>query len=139
MPSPWGGWVPSPWGAATPRRLSCEPSEGAALFQGGASLLRAPREQPWCEASLCLQRPWQGRQEWTRTGPGARWAVQDGACTTPCARHGLGMGLAHAGLPTKLPHRSGLASSAAGGEWLGPVLEGGAAVFVDHCTEVPHW
>lgn len=29
--------MPSPWGAATPHRLSCEPCEGAALFQGGAS------------------------------------------------------------------------------------------------------
>lgn len=32
-----GGWVSSPWGAATQHRLSCEPCEGAALCQGGAS------------------------------------------------------------------------------------------------------
>uniref|UniRef100_H0Z7R2 DNA (cytosine-5-)-methyltransferase n=1 Tax=Taeniopygia guttata TaxID=59729 RepID=H0Z7R2_TAEGU len=32
-------------------------------------------------------------------GAGARWAVQDGACTTPCARHGLRMGLAHTASP----------------------------------------
>lgn len=46
-------------------------------------------------------------------GARARRAVQDGACTTPCARHGLSVGLAHTGLPTKLQHGSELGSSAA--------------------------
>lgn len=113
-----GGWVSSPWGTATQHRLSCEPCEGGALCQGGAS----PAEGTQGTTLVCLQRPRQGRQEWTRTGLGARWAVQDGARTTLCARHGLSVGLAHSGLPTKFQHGSGLGYRAARGEWLGPVL-----------------
>lgn len=70
-----------------PHRLSCEPCEGWSLICSGQ-----PGNSRGARLALCLQGPWEGRQEWTRSGPSARRAVQDGARTRPVPGTGSAWG-----------------------------------------------